>query len=189
MIGFWAEEIEQALGGKPVYQQLCLLVRACPAQRVQQHGDGERVVEGAEGARAAGSRASKTATCSSAPALRSAPSSRATASGSPRAAWAAGSRASNAAACSSAPALRSASSSLATARRVVEGGVGGGAISQRGCLVLGARFAQRVQQLGDSERVAEGDVGRGIAGEQNGYLVVRAHSAQRLQQPATATGR
>ena len=88
-------------------------------------------------------------------------SSRATAPGSPRGAWAAA-RSASAVTCSCAPASRSAPSRSATRERVVEGDVRGGAVGQRGDLLLRARRPQAVQQPDHGARVVEGDVGGGI---------------------------
>ena len=95
--------------------------------------------------------------------LRSLPSSMATAPGSSRAAWAAGSRRSSVVTCSPAPASRSTAQQHGHGARVAEGGVGGGALGQRGDLLLRARLPQPVQQAGHVERVVEGDVGGGPA--------------------------
>jgi hypothetical protein len=52
--------------------------------------------------------------------------------------------------------------------------VGGGALGQRGGLLLRARLPQAGQQLGHSVRVVEGGVGGGITGQQRGGLLLRA---------------
>ena len=60
--------------------------------------------------------------------------------------------------------------------------MGGGAVGQRGDLLLRARLPQPVQQLGHGARVVEGDVGGGITAQQRGDLLLRARLPQAVQQ-------
>ena len=129
-------------GGITGQQRGDLVVPRPPPQAVQQPGHAARVAEGDVGG---GTRRSSAAACSSAPARRSLSSSRATAPGSSRGAWAAA-RLASAVACSCAPASPQAVQQAGHGARVVEGGVGGGAASQRGGLLLRARLPQPAQQ-------------------------------------------
>ena len=61
--------------------------------------------------------------------------------------------------------------------------MGGGAVGQRGDLLLRARRPQAAQQPGHGVRVVEGDVGGGITVQQRGDLLLRARLPQPAQQP------
>ena len=134
---------------------------------------------------AAGSRSSSAVTWPVAPASRSAPSSLATASGLSRLAWAAGSRSSSVVTWP-VPRLRSCPAGWPR-RRVVEAGVGGGAVQQRGDLAGGPRLAQRAQQAGHGVRVVEAGVGGGAVGSAVTWPVAPA-SRSASSRPATPSG-
>ena len=125
----------------------------CPAARPRRPGR-----RGRRGRRDHGAAARRPAR--SAPASRRLSSSPATAAGSSRGTWAAA-RSASAAACSSRARLPQAVQQPGHGARVVEGDVGGGALGQRGGLLLRARLPQAVQQPGHGVRVVEGDVGGG----------------------------
>ena len=74
-----------------------------------------------------------------------------------------GSRCSSAVTCSSAPASRRLAQQPGHGGRVVEGDVGGGAVGQRGDLLLRARLSQPAQQLATAPGSSTGDVGGGPA--------------------------
>ena len=132
------------------------------AQRLQQRGDGPRVVEAGVGG---GRGPARAVTASLAPASRSARSSAATARGSSRLAWAAA-RAARAVTASLGPGLAQRPQQLGDGPRVVEAGVGGGVAGQQGGdRVAGPGLAQRPQQPGDGPRVVEAGVGGGVAGQ------------------------
>ena len=132
-----------------------------------------RVIEEGVGGGIAGK---QTATWPSAPASRSASSSQATATG--RRGWR-GRRRDQPAWRPGRPRPPCAARPAAGRRlRVVEGGVGGGAISQRGCLARAAPASRSASSSrATAARVVEGGVGGGIAGEQRGCLLIRARLA------------
>ena len=66
--------------------------------------------------------------------------------------------------------------------RVVEGGVGRGAIGKHGSLPACARLQQAFQQPGRSARVIDGDAGGRITVQQRNDLVLRARRPQAFQQ-------
>ena len=85
----------------------------------------------------------------------------------------------SAVACSCAPASRSLSSSAGHGVRVVEGDVGGGAVGQRGDLLLRARRPQAVQQPGHGPAGSSRETWAAGAVGQRGGLLLRARLPQR----------
>ena len=155
-LGHGARVVEGDVGGGAIGQRGDLLLRARLPQPVQQLGHGARVVEGDVGGGAIGQRGDLLLRAR----LPQAVQQPATSPGSSRETWAAGSRRSSAVTCSCAPASRSLSSSAGHGVRVVEGDVGGGAIGQRGDLLLRARLPQAAQQPGHGVPGRRGRRGR-----------------------------